>query len=82
MSNFGSDQSKFKMVIYLKSGARHIFYSLINEEKKSDAIALNGMKRRLLEKKFRGLYQTALIYDRYSDRLIEKYINGKMEVAI
>ncbi len=82
MSNFGNEQSKFKMVIYLKSGDRHTFYSLINEEKKSDEVALRGMKRRLLENRFKGKYQTALIYDRFADKLLEKFINGKMEVAL
>jgi len=82
MSNFGNDQSKFKMVIYLKNGARHTFYSLINEEKKSDEFALRGMKRRLLENRFKGKYQTALIYNRYADILIEKFINGKLEAAL
>ncbi len=81
MSNFGNDQSKFKMVVYLKSGARHTFYSLLNEEKKGDSVAIRGMKRRLLENRFKGKYQTALIYDRYKDILLEKFINGKMEVA-
>lgn len=82
MSNFGNEQSKFKMIIYLKSGDRQTYYSLLNEEKKSDEIALRGMKRRLLENRFKGKYQTALIYNRFSDKLIEKFINGKMEAAL
>lgn len=82
MSNFSSEQSKFKMVLYLKSGERKSFYSLINEEKKGDEVAIRGMKRRLLERIYKGKYQTALIYDRFTDKVVQKYINGKMEVSL
>jgi len=82
MSNFGSDQSKFKMVLYLKSGERKCFYSLLNEEKKSDEVAIRGMKRRLLDRMYKGKYQTALIYNRITDRIEQKYINGNLEASL
>jgi hypothetical protein len=79
MSNFGTDLSKFKMVLYLKNGDRKCFYSLLNEEKKGDQIAIRGMQRRLLENRYKGKYQTAIIYDRIQDKEVQKFINGKME---
>lgn len=82
MSNFGTDQSKFKMILYLKNGDRKCFYSLLNEEKKGDQIALRNMCRRLLDKIYKGKYMTALIFDRVSDKVIEKYIDGKKEVMV
>lgn len=81
MSNFSSDQSKFKMVVYLKNGQRKCYYSLINEEKKGDEFALNGMIRRLLDRIHKGRYQTALIIDRYTDKTVKKYVNGKLELV-
>ena len=80
MSNFGTDQSKFKMVLYLKSGDRKCFYSLVNEEKKGDEVAIRGMKRRLLERIYKGKYQTALIYNRMTDKIEQKFVNGIKEV--
>lgn len=81
MSNFGKDQSKFKMVIYLKNGQRKCFYSLVNEEKKGDDVALRGMTRRLLENAYKGKYSTALIFDRVADTQVKKYVNGNLEMV-
>ncbi len=77
MGNFSNDQSKFKLIIYLKSGQRQCFYSLLNEEKKGDDVAKRGMIRRLLERRFKDKYQTALLYDRISDLLLQKWVDGK-----
>jgi len=79
MSNFGKELSKFKLYICLKSGEKVTRYSLQNEEKKSDAVAIGGMVRRLLFNKFKGKYQTALIYNRQTDQLVAKYVNGVKE---
>lgn len=79
MSNFGNDLSKYKLIVYLKGGQRQCFYSLVNEEKKGDDVAKRNMKRRLLENKFKGRYQTALLYDRLNDVCVEKWVNGKLE---
>jgi len=72
MSNFGSDQSKFKMVLYLKNGDRKCFYSLVNEEQRGDQFALRGMERRLLEKTYKGKYQTALVFNKHSNGMVAK----------
>ena len=70
------------MLIYFKNNdPAKYFYSLENEERKSDGRAIGGMVRRLLENRYRGQYSTALIYDNASGKLIEKYINGQ-KVAI
>lgn len=81
MSNFGKDSSKFKMVLYLKNGQRKCFYSLINEEKKGDEIALRGMVRRLLENAYKGKYSTALIFNTSADVQVRKYVNGNLDMA-
>lgn len=81
MSNFGKDSSKFKMVVYLKNGQRKCFYSLINEEKKGDEVALRGMVRRLLENAYKGKYSTALIFNTSADIQVRKYVNGNLEIA-
>lgn len=78
MSNFDKKTSKFKLLIYFKNGSPgKSFYSLENEEKKSDGKAMSGMIRRLLESRYRGKYSTALLYDNHSGRLIMKFIDGK-----
>ena len=79
MSNFGNDQSKFKLIVYLKGGQRQCFYSLLNEEKKGDEVAKKGMVRRLLDRRFKGKYQTALMYERQTDTLLDKWIDGKKQ---
>lgn len=79
MSNFGKDNSKFKMVVYLKNGKRLCYYSLTNEEKKGDVVAINGMVRRLLDKAHKGKYSTALIYNTKSDIQLRKYVNGNLQ---
>ena len=81
MSNFGSDQSKFKMIIYLKNGQRKCYYSLLNEEERGDHIAVGGMVRRLLERMYKNKYQTALIINRETDIVYKKFINGKLELV-
>lgn len=81
MSNFGSDQSKYKMVVYLKNGQRKCYYSLVNEEERGESVALRNMIRRLLERLHRGKYQTALVIDRYSNKIITKYVDGKIETV-
>lgn len=79
MSNFGNDQSKFKLIVYMKGGGRQCYYSLVNEEKKGDDVAMKGMVRRLLDRRLKGKYQTALMYNRISDTLLEKWIDGKKQ---
>lgn len=76
MANFGKDISKYKMVIYLKDRSQQTFYSLVEEDKKGETHSCNGMTRRLLDKLYRNKYSTALIYDRDSDCLVAKYIDG------
>lgn len=63
MPNFGKEISRFKMVIYLLNGDCHRYYSLKNEEKKNDKVAIAGMVRRLLLHRYKGKYKTALLYD-------------------
>ncbi|MDZ4059440.1 MAG: hypothetical protein U1D64_05285 [Bacteroidales bacterium] len=80
MSNFGSDQSKYKLIVYLKNGERKSYYSLLNEEKKGDDFAIRGMERRLLERIHKGKYQTALFINRHTDTPCRKFVNGKLEL--
>ena len=75
--NFGVDISKFKMVIYLKNNDRKVFYSLTNEEKKGDRYAINGMIRRLLEKRYKNTYHTAVVYNRETNIEVLKMIEGR-----
>lgn len=63
----------------MKGGKRQCFYSLVNEEKKGDEVAKKGMVRRLLDRRFKGKYQTALMYDRISDTLLDKWVDGKKQ---
>ena len=83
MPNFGPDISKFKMVIYLTSNDKKTFYSLTNEENKGNERALNGMVSRLLFRKYRGKYQTALIYAKvngqWTSEAIQKWVYGTKE---
>lgn len=81
MSNFGKEISKFKMVIYLKNQAVKNYFSLVNEEKKGAEFVLQQMERRLLNGKHKGKYQTALIFDQKQDKLLRKYVNGKLELV-
>jgi hypothetical protein len=69
------------MVVYLKNGQRKCYYSLVNEEERGDAVALRNMTRRLLERLHRGKYQTALVIDRYSNKILTKYVDGKIEIV-
>ncbi len=76
MSNFGKEISKYVMVVYMKDNSCLRFYSLANEDKKGMAFSVNAMVRRLLGRKLRNRYHTAIVYDRASDREIVKYIDG------
>jgi len=81
MSNFGKEISKFKLVVYLKSQSVKHYFSLTNEEKRGDDYVINQMERRLLDGKHKGKYQTALFFDQKQDKLIRKYVNGKLEIV-
>lgn len=76
MSNFGKDISKYVMVVYMKDNSCLRFYSLSNEDRKGMAFSVKAMVRRLLERKLRNRYHTAIVYDRISDREILKYVDG------
>lgn len=76
MSNFGKDISKYVMVVYMKDNSCLRFYSLANEDKKGMLFSVTAMVRRLLERRLRSRYHTAIVYDRKSDREVVKYVNG------
>lgn len=76
MNNFGKDISKYVMVVYMKDNSCLRFYSLSNEDKKGMAFSVKAMVRRLLDRKLRNRYHTAIVYDRSSDREIVKYVDG------
>lgn len=76
MSNFGKDISKYVMVVYMKDNSCLRFYSLSNEDKKGMLFSVTAMVRRLLERRLRNRYHTAIVYDRKSDREVVKYVNG------
>ena len=80
MGNFGKDQSKFKLVVYMKNDDRMVFYSLENEEKRSAEVAIRGMIRRLLLRKYLNKYKTAIIYDNTTGAMVSKYVNGVKEL--
>jgi hypothetical protein len=81
MPNFGKEISRFKLVVYLINGKSHRYYSLKNEENKNEKVAIAGMVRRLLLKKHKGQYKTALLYDTQSpsDKPIQKWSFGIRE---
>lgn len=68
------------MVIYLLNKTRLTFYSVVDEDKKSNEKSINGMIRRLLTTKYRGKYNTALIFDNATGTMIQKYVRGVREL--
>jgi len=81
MANFGSETSKFKMVIYLNDNEKKVFYSLENEDKRGENYSVDGMVRRLLERMFKNKYHTAVIYDLKTNSQVLKFVNGKQVLS-
>lgn len=81
MANFGAGVSRYKMVVYLKSGDKKVFYSLTNEEQKVPQKVVSNMVNRLLFGMYRGKYQTAMIYDTHSpiNEAFQKWSLGHRE---
>lgn len=79
--NFGHDHSKFKMILYLKSGEKKCYYSLLNEEERGDLFAISNMKRRLFVR-YKLKLQTALIYHQKTGQLIEKHISSNIKTYL
>lgn len=77
---FNSDLSRYKMVIYLLNKDKHVYYSIVSEDKKGEDKSIGAMVRRLLEGKYRKKYNTALVYDNSTGDLIQKYVKGVREL--
>lgn len=70
---FDIEKSKTFVCLYLKSGQKLYRSSRLKEDKVSKETGMKGLYFRFINKKYKGQFHTAIIFDNETKEIIEKY---------
>jgi len=70
---FNSQKSLVKLIVYLRDRTSKTYYSLENEDKKGTDYVQHKMHFRLLAKRHKNQFTTAIFYDNVSGNELAKY---------
>jgi len=70
---FDIEKSKTFVCIYLKSGQKIYRSSRLKEDKISKEMGMKGLYLRFINKKYKGQFYTAIIFDNISKNILAKY---------
>ena len=70
---FDIEKSKTFVCIYLKSGEKVYRSSRLKEDKISKKMGMKGLYQRFVNRKYKGQFHTAIIFDNISKKMLEKF---------
>lgn len=79
MPIFDKDKSKIKLWVGTGSQKGDVFYSIISQDKKTELAIIEKMKKRILERKYKGVFTTAKFYNNKTGKLITTISSKKTD---
>jgi hypothetical protein len=70
---FNKHRSMSFVCLYLKNGQKIYRSSRLKEDKVSRELGVKGLRKRFVNRKYKGQYHTAVIFDNKSKEILEKY---------
>jgi hypothetical protein len=70
---FDINKSKTFVCIYLRNGEKVYRSSRFKEDKISKEMGMKGLYQRFVNRKYKGQYHTAIIFDNESKEILKKY---------
>ncbi len=79
MPIFDKDKSKIKLWVGTGSQKGDVFYSILSQDKKNDFAIIEKMKKRILERKYNGIFTIAKFYNNKTGKLITTISSEKID---
>jgi len=70
---FDKEHSLTFVCIYLRNGDKIYRSSRIKEDKVSIELGMKGLRQRFINRKYKGLFRTAIIFDNNTKEILERY---------